>query len=72
MFKAVTDPRGEQGLELVIDTEEWDGWLVCEWYHGYDMPQLFELVTGFDKGGGFGPDNFPVTCARARLFADYF
>ncbi|KAF4631229.1 hypothetical protein G7Y89_g6904 [Cudoniella acicularis] len=40
----------DQSGNLVIDNEEFDGWLVCEWYHGINAPQLFQLVKGFDGG----------------------
>jgi hypothetical protein len=52
---------------LTVDQEEHGGWLVCEWYHGVDAPQLFQLITGFDTS----PDVFPSTCAKVLLIPEY-
>lgn len=52
---------GSRGL--VVDSEQFDGWLVCEWYHGVNLPQLFQLIKVFDN-----PNNiFPASCAKAKL-----
>jgi len=58
--------KGPDGI--VIDEEEFDGWLVCEWFHGYNAPQLFQLIKGFDHGDGYGPYDIPSSCARVLLF----
>jgi hypothetical protein len=55
---------GENGL--TVDAEESDGWLVCEWYHGDNAPQLFQLIKGFD-GVGTDPLNVPATCGPVLL-----
>jgi hypothetical protein len=55
---------------LVVDNEEFDGWLVCEWFHGTDAPQLFQLIAGFD-GGESGAYTFPSSCARVLLFPEF-
>jgi len=53
---------GSDGLE--IDEEEFGGWVVCEWFHGVNAPQLFQLIKGFDSD----PYNVPSSCARVLLF----
>ncbi|TVY45193.1 hypothetical protein LOCC1_G004580 [Lachnellula occidentalis] len=51
----------------VVDAEEFGGWLVCEWFHGINAPQLFQLISGFDAE----PYTIPSSCARVLLFAVY-
>jgi len=64
----------EAGKGIVQTNEEFDGWLVCEWYHGVNLPQLFQLIRGFDEiaAGGEAAGMFPCSCARAVLTASYF
>jgi len=52
---------------IIIDSEEFAGWLVCEWYHSDNAPQLFQLISGF-----VGTDPFPSTCSTVKLIANYF
>jgi len=59
---------GENGL--TVDAEESDGWLVCEWYHGDNAPQLFQLIKGFD-GVGTDPLNVPATCGPVLLIPQW-
>jgi hypothetical protein len=61
--------NGPDGIEL--DQEEFDGWIVCEWFHGYDAPQLFQMIQGFDSGPGYGPYDIPSSCARVLLFPQF-
>ncbi len=64
---------GYGGEELKAQDVESDGWLVCEWYHGDNLPQLFQLITGFDgstSAGGVGA--LPSSCARVSLGVEYF
>ncbi|PQE26098.1 hypothetical protein CJF30_00000815 [Rutstroemia sp. NJR-2017a BBW] len=51
--------------------EEADGWLVCEWFHGDNAPQLFQMIKGFDQGPTKGPYDVPKSCARVLLFPDW-
>jgi hypothetical protein len=53
---------------LAILNEEHDGWIVCEWYHGVNIPQLFQMIKGFDTE----PLNIPSSCSRAVLELAYF
>lgn len=57
---------GSNGLQ--VDQEEHDGWLVCEWFHDINAPQLFQMVKGFDTQ----PYNIPSSCARVLLFPVFF
>jgi len=52
---------GSNGLQ--VRDEEHDGWLVCEWFHGINAPQLFQMIRGFDPE----PYNIPSSCARVVL-----
>ncbi|KUJ08117.1 uncharacterized protein LY89DRAFT_691392 [Mollisia scopiformis] len=52
---------------IVQDNEEFDGWLVCEWYHGLNAPQLFQWIKGFDAP----TDVFPSSCSRVILLPEY-
>jgi len=58
--------EGKEGIQ--VDSEEFGGWLVCEWWHAVNAPQLFQLITGFDTD----PDDIPSTCSRALLIPEYF
>ena len=52
---------------LVVDNEEFGGWLVCEWFHGIDAPQLFQVIEGFNTE----PYVFPSSCTRVLLFPEF-
>jgi hypothetical protein len=56
----------EDGLTIL--DEEFGGWLVCEWFHGTNAPQLFTLIEGFDSPEGV----YPATCAKVLLRPEYF
>jgi len=58
----------EASAGLQVGQEEHDGWIVCEWVHGYDAPQLFQMIKGFDSGEGYGAFDVPSSCGRALLF----
>jgi len=57
--------NGPDGLQ--IDQEEFDGWIVCEWYHGINAPQLFQMIKGFDAPAY----TIPSSCARVLLFPEF-
>jgi hypothetical protein len=57
---------GPNGLQ--VDQEEHDGWIVCEWFHGVNAPQLFQMIKGFDTE----PYTIPSSCARVLLFPVFF
>jgi len=59
----MTEDRG-----LTLTDEEFGGWLVCEWFHGVNLPQLFVLIDGFDSPKG----DYPATCAEVLLRPQYF
>jgi hypothetical protein len=59
---------GADGLQ--VDAEESDGWLVCEWYHGDNAPQLFQLIKGFDDVGTTVGD-VPSTCGPVLLIPEW-
>lgn len=66
-----TGPWANNGDEgLTVDAEESDGWLVCEWYHGDNAPQLFQLIKGFDNVGA-APGDVPATCGPALLVPEW-
>ena len=56
---------GASGIQ--VDNPEHDGWIVCEWYHGTNAPQLFQMVKGFD-GNAF---DIPATCSRVLLIPQW-
>lgn len=58
----------EQSAGIVSDNPEFDGWLVCEWFHDINAPQLFQMIKGFDVD----PYVFPETCSRVVLLPQYF
>jgi len=60
----------EKSAGFQVDDPEADGWIVCEWVHGMNAPQLFQMVKGFD-GTGSEPYEVPSSCARVLLFASY-
>ncbi|KAJ5722653.1 hypothetical protein N7488_000688 [Penicillium malachiteum] len=59
---------GESGYSIThgklvgSSEEEFDGWLVCPWYH--NAPQLFGLVSGFDAV-------IPSSCSKVTLEVIY-
>lgn len=55
--------EGSAGFQ--VDEEEADGWIVCEWYHGLNAPQLFQMIKYFDAPN---PYEVPSSCARVLLF----
>jgi len=57
--------NGPDGIQ--VDNEEHGGWIVCEWYHGVNAPQLFQLIKGFDDDAY----DLPATCANVLLFPVY-
>lgn len=61
--------NGPDGLE--IDNEEFGGWLVCEWFHGCNAPQLFQMIKGFDTGAECTAYDVPSSCARVLLFPGF-
>jgi hypothetical protein len=60
--------NGPNGIP--VNQEEHDGWIVSEWFHGMNQPQLFQMIRGFDRTGST-PDDVPATCARVLLFPEY-
>jgi hypothetical protein len=36
--------NGPNGIPL--NQEEHDGWIACEWFHGMNQPQLFQMIRG--------------------------
>ena len=59
------DNGPECGIE--VDNEEFGGWIVCEWFHGINAPQLFQLIKGFDTE----PTVIPSSCANVLLFPQF-
>lgn len=57
--------NGPDGIE--IDSEEFGGWIVCEWFHDINAPQLFQLIKGFATD----PYDIPSSCARVLLFPTF-
>lgn len=53
---------------LIGTDEEFAGWLVCEWYHGTDAPQLFQWIKGFAGDTSI----FPSSCSKVNLIPKYF
>jgi len=62
-----TDWVFEGGDGFQVQDGEAGGWIVCEWSHGINAPQLFQLINGFD------PDEYdvPSTCAVVVLLPEY-
>jgi len=56
---------GVDGIEST--NEEFGGWIVCEWFHDINAPQLFQLISGFDTS----PLDLPSSCANVQLFPEY-
>ncbi|KAH8680023.1 hypothetical protein BGZ60DRAFT_242246 [Tricladium varicosporioides] len=63
--------KGVSGGKLVLSDEEHDGWVVCEWFHGINAPQLFQYIKGFD-GTEEQKNKLPSSCSRADLVIEYF
>lgn len=61
--------NGPDGIE--IDNDEFDGWLVCEWFHGCNAPQLFQMIKGFDSSAECTAYDIPSSCARVLLFPQW-
>jgi hypothetical protein len=61
--------NGPDGIE--VNQEEFDGWIVCEWFHGDNAPQLFQMIKGFDSASGLSAYDVPSSCARVLLFPEY-
>lgn len=57
--------NGPEGIQVV--DEEFGGWLVCEWFHGTNAPQLFQFIKGFDQD----PYVIPSSCANVLLFTQF-
>ncbi|TVY73476.1 hypothetical protein LSUE1_G007416 [Lachnellula suecica] len=53
---------------LVVQDEAFAGWIVCEWYHGVNAPQLFALITGYATD----LDDIPSSCALVNLVPEFF
>lgn len=48
------------------------GWVVCQWSHGKNVPQLFVAVRGSEgKVDSKGLVGLPDTCANVRLLPEY-
>lgn len=60
---------GPDGLH--VDQDESDGWLVCEWYHDDNAPQLFQMIKYFDNATDESPYDVPSSCARVLLFPEF-
>ncbi|KAH6662588.1 hypothetical protein B0J14DRAFT_286263 [Halenospora varia] len=63
--------KGISGGKLTLGDEEHDGWVVCEWFHGINAPQLFRYIKGFD-GTEEQKNELPSSCSRADLIVEYF
>jgi len=55
--------EGSDGFQV----EGGDGWLVCEWFHDINAPQLFWMNAGLDPQ----PYNIPSSCARVIMLPEY-
>lgn len=60
---------GANGIQ--VDNPEHDGWIVCEWYHGENLPQLFQMIKGFDDVGLNPYTDIPATCSRVLLIPQW-
>ncbi|KAG4430517.1 hypothetical protein IFR05_014003 [Cadophora sp. M221] len=60
---------GSSGIVILADF--FNGWLVCKWSHGFNVPRLFHMLKAEDAGVGFGPNDIPSSCARALLMPKY-
>jgi len=63
------DFSNEASAGIRVTDEESDGWIICEWSHGDNAPQLFQLIKGFDDGPVV---DLPATCARVVLLPQFF
>lgn len=62
--------NGSTGLQ--VDSEEHDGWIVCDWDHGDNAPQLFQMIKGFDNVDGLDPyQDIPSSCSRVLLLPEW-
>jgi len=61
--QTVWSNEGSDGLQV----QDGDGWIVCEWFHGINAPQLFWMVGGSDPQ----PFDIPSSCARVILLPEY-
>jgi hypothetical protein len=52
---------------LAIAEDEHDGWIVCEWYHDVNAPQLFQTIRPYDQE----PLIIPFSCSTAVLELAY-
>jgi hypothetical protein len=59
-------------LGIQLDSEEFGGWIECDWWHGDNYPQLFQLINGYDSGPGYTTTNLPSSCANILLIPEYF
>ncbi|KAH8772219.1 hypothetical protein F5882DRAFT_410655 [Hyaloscypha sp. PMI_1271] len=60
---------GPDGIQ--VDNSEHDGWIVCEWYHGDNAPQLFQMIKFFDNVGLNPFTDIPATCSRVLLIPQW-
>lgn len=61
----------EASAGIQVNDPEADGWIVCEWNHGDNAPQLFQMIKGFDDVGLNPYTDIPATCARVILFPQW-
>ncbi|MCJ1440264.1 MAG: hypothetical protein MMC23_000747 [Stictis urceolatum] len=60
--------NGSKGIGLTGDAGKvFGGWVVCQWYHGQNVPQLFVGVKGFTGSNSPSVPNLPVSCANVKL-----
>jgi len=50
-----------------ILSQENGGWIVCEWYHDINAPQLFQLMNGYDDDAS----DIPSSCAQVLLVPEF-
>jgi len=60
---------GPNGIQ--VNNTEHDGWIVCEWYHDDNAPQLFQMIKGFDDVGLNPYTDIPATCSRVLLIPQW-